>query len=102
MAGATETEDARIEAIKARQAALRAEAAEADVLTLEALIDQAKALSDSAVQLETACEKLVVKATDRGQALGPHITNAVRAARNVGVVLAALKADADAVLKAKG
>lgn len=101
MADATETEDARIETLKARQAALRAEAAEADAATLGALIEQATALGDAAARLEVETQRLIVKATDRGQALGPHVTNAVRAARNVGVVLAALKADAEAALKAK-
>lgn len=102
MADANETEDARIDALKARQAELRADAAEADAGTLAALIDQATALSDAAARLETDAQRLVVKSTDRGQTLGPHVTNAVRAARNVGVVLAGLKADAEAALKAKG
>jgi len=102
MADATETGDARIDTLKARQAELRAEAAEADAATLGALIEQATALAAAAARLEADTERLVVKATERGQALGPHVTNAVRAARNVGVVLASLKADADAVLKTRG
>lgn len=102
MADATETEDARIAALKARQVELRAEAAEADAATLSALIEQATALSEAASQLEADAQRLIVNATDRGQALGPHVTNAVRAARNVEVVLAGLKADAEAALKTRG
>lgn len=102
MADATETEDARIAALKARQVELRAESAEADAATLSALIDQATSLSEAASRLEDDAQRLIVRATDRGQALGPHVTNAVRAARNVGVVLAALKADAEAALKTRG
>lgn len=95
-------DDARIADVQARLAALKAEAAKDDAATLATLIAQATALAEAAAQLEAGAGRLIIKATERGQALGPHMTNAVRAAKNVGVVLAALKADADAVVQAEG
>lgn len=102
MAQATETEDARIADVQARLAALKAEAAKDDASTLATLIAQATALAEAAAQLEAGAGRLIIKATERGQALGPHMTNAVRAAKNVGMVLAALKAEADAAVQAEG
>ena len=101
MAKADETEDARRAARIQQQAEQRIDDAELDLPVLKRLLDQSATLVDAAKALEAEADKLIVKATLRGQALGPHVTNAVRAAKNVGVVLAALKADADAALKAK-
>lgn len=101
MPNGNETEDARRAARIQQQAEQRVDDAELDLPILQRLLGQASALAEAAQALEVEADKLIVKSTVRGQALGPHMTNAVRAAKNVGVVMAALKVDADAALKAK-